>query len=142
MGVVDFAYYSGVYMGTEADAASFPAHCARAEDVIGALTRWADETKILSLPARIQTLYKKAICAQIDFFALNGVETINETGGSGGFTVGKVTVHGKQNSGGSSGGRAADAVSPQAVLYLEQTGLMNPHVATVGDARLFGGWWF
>ena len=138
MGVVDFAYYSGVYMGTEADAASFPALCARASDVIGALTRWADETKILSLPARIQTLFKKAICAQIDFFALNGVETINETG-SGGFTVGKVTVHGKQNSGGSSGGRAADAVSPQALIYLEQTGLMNPNVPTVGDIPFYGG---
>lgn len=138
MGVVDFEFYSGVYMGTEADAASFPALCARADDVIGALTRWADETKILSLPARIQTLYKKAICAQIDFFALNGVETINETG-SGGFTVGKVTVHGKQNSGGSSGGRMADAVSPQAVLYLEQTGLMNPNVPTVGVIPFYGG---
>lgn len=138
MGVVDFAYYSGVYMGKEADETSFPALCARASDVIGALTRWADETKILSLPARIQTLFKKAICAQIDFFALNGVETINETG-SGGFTVGKVTVHGKQNSGGSSGGRMADAVSPQALLYLEQTGLMNPNVPTVGDIPFYGG---
>lgn len=139
MGVVDYEFYSGVYMGKEADETSFPALCARASDVIGALTRWADETKIMSLPARIQTLYKKAICAQIDFFALNGVETINETGGSGGFTVGKVTVHGKQNSGGSSGGRAADAVSPQAVLYLERTGLMNPNVPTVGDIPFYGG---
>lgn len=138
MGVVDYEFYSGVYMGKEADETSFPALCARASDVIGALTRWADETKIMSLPARIQTLFKKAICAQIDFFALNGVETINETG-SGGFTVGKVTVHGKQNSGGSSGGRAADAVSPQAVLYLEQTGLMNPNVPTVGDIPFYGG---
>lgn len=138
MGVVNYEFYSGVYMGTEADAASFPALCARADDVIGALTRWADETKILSLPARILTLYKKAICAQIDFFALNGVETINETG-SGGFTVGKVTVHGKQNSGGSSGGRMADAVSPQAVSYLEQTGLMNPNIPTVGDIPFYGG---
>lgn len=141
MGVVDYAFYSGVYMGKEADETSFPALCARASDVIGAMTHWLDEAKIMSLPARILTLYKKAICAQIDFFALNGVETINETG-SGGFTVGKVTVHGKQNSGGYSGGRMAEAVSPQALLYLEQTGLMNPHVATVGDARLFGGWWF
>lgn len=138
MGVVDYAFYSGVYMGKEADETSFPALCARASDVIGAMTHWLDEAKIMSLPARILTLYKKAICAQIDFFALNGVETINETG-SGGFTVGKVTVHGKQNSGGSSGGRAADAVSPQAVLYLEQTGLMNPNVPTVGDIPFYGG---
>ena len=138
MGVVDYEFYSGVYMGKEADETSFPALCARASDVIGALTRWADETKILSLPARIQTLFKKAVCAQIDFFALNGVETINETG-SGGFTVGKVTVHGKQNSGGSSGGRMADAVSPQALIYLEQTGLMNPNVPTIGDIPFYGG---
>ena len=138
MGVVDYEFYSGVYMGKEADETSFPALCARASDVVGAMTHWLDEAKIMSLPARILTLYKKAICAQIDFFALNGVETINETG-SGGFTVGKVTVHGKQNSGGSSGGRMADAVSPQAVLYLEQTGLMNPNVPTVGDIPFYGG---
>ena len=53
MGVVDFEFYSGVYMGKVADETSFTALCARASDVIGALTRWADETKILSLPARI-----------------------------------------------------------------------------------------
>lgn len=138
MGVVDFQYYSAVYMGKEADETSFPALYARASDVIGAMTHWLDEAKIMSLPARILTLYKKAICAQIDFFALNGVETINETG-SGGFTVGKVTVHGKQNSGGSSGGRMADAVSTQALIYLEQTGLMNPNVPTVGDIPFYGG---
>ena len=125
-------------MGKEADETSFPALCARASDVVGAMTHWLDEAKIMSLPARILTHYKKAICAQIDFFALNGVETINETG-SGGFTVGKVTVHGKQNSGGSSGGRMADAVSPQALIYLEQTGLMNPNVPTVGDIPFYGG---
>lgn len=127
MGVVDFTFYRDVYKGTEADNASFPALCARAEDIVGALTHWADENKIVSLPAPIPMLYKKAICAQVDFFALNGVETVNDTGSSG-FTVGKVTVHGRQNSGG--GGRMAEAISPAAISYLEQTGLMNPQVQT------------
>ena len=40
--IVDYTYYSTVYMGTEADEASFPALCARAEDVIGAMARWQD----------------------------------------------------------------------------------------------------
>lgn len=133
MGVVDFTFYRDVYKGSEADNASFPALCARAEDVIGAAVHWADENKIVSLPAPIPTLYKKAICAQVDFFALNGVESVNETGSSG-FTVGKVTVHGRQTTGAS--GRMADAISPAAIAYLEQTGLMNPQVSTRD------GWWW
>ena len=38
--IVDFDFYTAVYMGQEADAASFPALCARASDVVGAMTRW------------------------------------------------------------------------------------------------------
>lgn len=133
MGVVDFEFYSTVYWGTDADQASFPALCARAEDIIGAVTHWAvDAETIGNLPALHQTLYRKAVCAQVDFFALNGIDSVNETS-SAGFTVGKVTVHGK--SGTSGGGAMSENLSPLAISYLEQTGLMNPQVPT------FGGWW-
>ena len=64
MGVVDYTFYTEVYMGTDVDETSFPALCARASDVIGAATHWVDETTISKLPATIQTLYKKAICAE------------------------------------------------------------------------------
>ena len=131
MGVVDFTFYSSVYMGTDADNASFPALCARASDVIGAVTHWADDAKILSLPPMLQTLYKKAVCAQIDFLSINGMDSLNETE-TGGFTVGKVTVHGKAST---AGGKMAESISPLAIAYLEQTGLMNPQVPT------FEGWW-
>ena len=131
MGVVDFTFYSSVYMGTDADQASFPALCARASDVIGAVTHWADDAKILSLHPAIQTLYKKAVCAQIDFLSINGMDSLNETA-TGGFTVGKVTVHGKAAT---AGGKIAESISPLAISYLEQTGLMNPQVPT------FEGWW-
>ena len=131
MGVVDFAFYSTVYGGTDADETSFPALCARASDVIGAVTHWVDDATILTLPALVQTLYKKAICAQVDFLAINGMDSLNETA-TGGFTVGKVTIHGKANS---AGGKLAESVSPMAVAYLEQTGLMNPNVACLE------GWW-
>ena len=131
MGMVDFGFYSTVYGGTEADEASFPALCARAADVVGALTHWADEAALTALPAIVQTLYRKAICAQIDYFAINGTEAVQETGDAG-FTVGKVTVQG--GSRGSGGGRMSGHISPMAVTYLEQTGLMNPQVNT------YGGW--
>ena len=131
MGVVDFTFYSTVYKGTEADSTSFPALCARASDVIGAVTHWVDEQDVLKLPEKLQTLYKKAICAQVDFLAINGTDSLNETA-SAGWTVGKVTVHGKQTNG---GGKMSESISALAVGFLEQTGLMNPQVPTLE------GWW-
>ena len=133
MGVVDFEFYSNVYGGTDADAHTFLALCARASDLIGAVTHWVDETKILTLPALHQMLYKKAICAQVDYLAINGTDSLNESGSSGGWTVGKVTVHG--DSGRSAGGKLSESISALAIGYLEQTGLMNPNV------MCFEGWW-
>lgn len=133
MGVVDYAFYTDVYKGTDADEVSFPALCARACDIIGAVTHWVvDETTITNLPALVQTLYKKAVCAQIDFLVINGTDSINESGNAG-FTVGKVTVHGKATS--ATGGKLSESISPLAIGYLEQTGLMNPQVPTLE------GWW-
>ena len=132
MGVVDYEYYSTVYMGTEATSASFPALCARASDIIGAVTHWVDDSTLDTLPELYQTLYKKAVCAQVDFLAINGLNAVNEIA-SAGFTVGKVTVHGKATS--SAGGALHESISPLAIGYLEQTGLMDPQVPTIE------GWW-
>lgn len=133
MSVVDFTFYTNVYMGSEADAASFPALNARASDLIGAMTRWAvDDTNITRLPAKVQELYKKAICAQVDALAINGTESLAD-GAANGFTVGKVTVQGRSAQ--QAGGRLAACVSALAVEYLEQTGLMNPAVPALD------GWW-
>ena len=126
---VDYAFYTGTYMGTEVDQTSFPALCARAEDVVGALTHWAVTPELFqTLPSSIQTLFRKAICAQVDYFAINGTEILADSG-NGGFTVGKVTVHAKSSA--YAGGSMKAAVGPMALAYLEQTGLMNPQVPTV-----------
>lgn len=128
--IVNFQYYTDVYMGSEADEASFPALFAHSSRMIAAMTRWqVTEENFSELHPLIQTQYRLAICSQIDFLALNGLESINDTGG-GGFTVGKVTVHAKQSS--ASGGAMSANISPAALLYLEQTGLMNPSVPVVG----------
>lgn len=129
--VVDFTYYSTVYMGTEVTAetsASFPALCARASDIVGAMTRWVDPA---TLDAWTLNLYKKAICAQVDFFAVNGLEAV--AGGDDlGWTVGKVSVSGKSGSDLKAMGVMAENLSPMVQLYLEQTGLMYPGVPVVG----------
>lgn len=132
MAIVNFAYYTGVYMGQEADESSFPALEARAEDVIGAMTRWqATEETIASLSAFQQTLVRKAICAQIDSFSVNGLDSI--AGGSErGWTVGKVHISGKSGDTLVRKGAMADYIAPMALLYLEQSGLMNPAVPVVG----------
>ena len=132
MGVVDWGFYHSVYMGNDVTEAEFPALCARACDVIGAVTHWVDESTIQTLPALHLLLYKKAVCAQIDFLSINGMDSLNETE-TGGFTVGKVTVQGKSSS--PNAGKLSESISPLAIAYLEQTGLMNPQVPTLE------GWW-
>lgn len=128
--IVDFAYYTGTYMGTEANEASFPALYAHASRVIGAMTRWqVTEENFATFPAFVQTLYRLAICSQVDFLSINGVESLNTTGGVG-FTVGKVRVDGYASA--RTGGALSASVSPAAVAYLEQTGLLYPAVPVVG----------
>lgn len=131
--IVDYSYYTDTYKGTEVDQTSFPTLNAHASRIIGAMTRWhVDETTIDNFPSMIQTLYRLAVCSQIDFLAINGVESLSD-GNNTGFTVGKVRVEGR--SGASAGGAMSASISPAAKSYLEQTGLMNPQVPTVD------GWW-
>ncbi len=130
--IVDFQYYTETYKGNEADETSFPALNAHASRVIANMTRWrVDEETIDQLPALVQTLYRLAVCSQIDFLAINGVDSMTDGEGSIGFSVGKVRVDGKAKA--SAGGGAMSAsVSPAAISYLEQTGLMNPAVPVAG----------
>jgi hypothetical protein len=141
MAIVDLAYYSTVYLGQEASDCDFPALEARAEDVIGAMTRWrATEDTIADLPPFQRTLVKKAVCAQVDYFAVNGLDVIASTSNGPGFTVGKVSVSGRSGSDLVRKGAMADYIAPMALAYLEQSGLMNPQVALAPDLPLVGGW--
>lgn len=139
--IVDFEFYSTVYMGSEVDEASFPSLSAKAEDVVGAMAHWAvSEDNLSILHPKILTLYKKAVCAQIDFFGLNGLESA--MGGTDrGFTVGKVSMSGKSGSDLVRKGAMVDSIAPMARMYLEQTGLMNPQVPTLPEMSIVGLWW-
>lgn len=128
--IVDFTYYYNVYMGQEADQASFPALCARASDVVGAMTRWVDTETLTEFQL---TLYKKAICAQVDYFAINGLDSVAGGNDGRGWTVGKVSVNnGRYGSQTEHSGAMSAHISPMVMLYLEQTGLLCPAVPVVG----------
>ena len=125
--IVDFTYYKDTYKGTEADATSFPALNAHASRVIGSMTRWqVTEENFGELPSLTQTLYRLAICSQVDFLSINGVDSISGGEDAVGFSVGKVRVDGRSKS--SAGGAMSASISPAAISYLEQTGLMYPGV--------------
>lgn len=134
MAVVDYEYYACTYIGdpavTEAD---FPRMEARAEDIINQLIRYKE------VPTMWQDAYKSAICAQIDYYAIYGIDLAAGGIASAGFTVGKVSVSGPSGAGMTG---AASMVAPAARAYLEQTGLMNPSVPVSGWPRpwLWGGW--
>lgn len=129
MAVVDYEYYISTYIGdpavTETD---FPRLEARAEDAVNALIRFR------AVPAQWEKQYQKAICAQVEYYAIYGIEAASAGLMENSFTVGKVSVTGGGASARSGG---ASMISPQAVAYLEQTGLLNPAVPVAGNR----GWW-
>ena len=129
MAAVTFDFYANTYHGDPAvTEAAFPRLEARAEDAVNALIRFR------AVPAQWETLYKKAICAQVEYYAIYGIEAASAGLMENSFTVGKVTVTGRGASARSGG---ASMISPQAVAYLEQTGLLNPAVSVAGNR----GWW-
>ena len=129
MAAVSYEFFKATYVGdpsvTETD---FPRLEARAEDAVNALIRFR------AVPAQWEKQYQKAICAQIDYYSIYGIEAASAGMMENSFTVGKVSVTGGGASARSGG---ASIISPQAVAYLEQTGLLNPAVPVAG-AR---GWW-
>ena len=129
MAAVSYEFFKATYVGdpsvTETD---FPRLEARAEDAVNSLIRFR------AVPAQWEKQYQKAICAQIDYYAVYGIEAASAGLMENSFTVGKVSVTGGGAAARSGG---ASMIAPQAVAYLEQTGLLNPAVPVAG-AR---GWW-
>jgi hypothetical protein len=132
MAIVTLEYYNETYIGETIAEADFPRAEARAERIIAQITHGrATAETFAALPAFQQAAVKEAICAQIEYYALYGVEVSISGKTADGWTVGKVRVDGGSSAAARTG--APTMVSPSAIAALEQTGLLNPHVATVGD---------
>lgn len=137
MAIVTYEYYTSTYYGEPIAETAFPRYDARAEEAITAITRGADYS---SLPSAFQELYKKAICAQVEYYVLQGLNVATEgASGGGSYTIGKISVSN------GSGNRASDfnaaymSIAPKARDLLEQTGLLGRSVATFSDT---GGRWY
>lgn len=132
MAIVTLSYYTDTYLGETIAAADFPRAEARAERLIAQITHGrATAATFAALPAFQQAAVTDAICAQIEYYALNGVDVSIAGETSNGWTVGKVHVNGSGNSKAATG--AASMVCPSAIAALELTGLLNPQVPTLGD---------
>lgn len=88
------------------------------------------ETNFATLPPSVQTAVQNAISAQINYYVLNGIDTSIDGAAPSDFTVGKVSVRGSGKSGG------ASMICHEAIAELEQTGLLNPQVGTIGSPLL------
>lgn len=138
MALVTLVYYKDTYYGETIAAADFPCYEARAEDLILGLIR-KTAAEAAALPEATRTAVQKAICAEIEYLWEYGI-TVATFGKSGsGFTVGKVSVQDGSSQGAAAGPRSM--IAPAVYVYLEQTGLLNPAVATAGEPPQVWGWW-
>lgn len=139
MALVTNEYYLSEYYGEPIATEDFPRYDARAEDaVLGYIMQ--TEEQVGFLPEDVQTLIKKAICAQIEYLWEYGI-TVASFGkeAGGGFTTGKVSVHAGSGSKVETGARSM--IAPAVLVYLEQTGLLGRQVETVGmPPRTMWGW--
>ena len=126
MAIVNYDYYTFTFYGETIAEDEFQKFAARAQDAILLLCRnRVTEENLEKLPPLHQEAVKKAICAQCEYLSLYGLDIANTGRTNGGFTVGKVTIQGNSN-GGLTGARSS--ISPLAISYLEQTGLLDPSV--------------
>lgn len=131
MAIVTLQYYKNTYLGEPIADADFPRAEARAERVITQITH-GRAANYAALPPVFQQAIQNAICAQIEYYAMYGIDVSISGKTSDGWTVGKVRVDGGA-SGAATG--AASMVCPSAIAELEQTGLLNPQVETLGEPR-------
>lgn len=137
MAIVTYEYYTGTYMGETIAAADFPKYEAKAERLITQITH-GRAANYAALPAFQQSAIQEAICGQIEYYTLMGLDVSIAGETSSGWTVGKVRVDGGSSSKASG---AVTMVSPSAIASLEQTGLLNPQVVTIGEPPQAGYPW-
>lgn len=134
MAIVSYEYYANTYCGEAIAECSFPQYANRATRQIINLTH-GRAANFAALPAFQQTAILNAICAQIEYLFLEGMEITVNGSSTGGWTVGKVRV----DKGGSSSAKVTGAptmICAGAIAELEQTGLLNPQVPTLGEPIL------
>lgn len=111
------AFYKDEYYGEPVDEADFPRLFVRAQETLEALTLG----RLYTVDESLMDHVKRALCAQIEYLHMMGVESATVGTSDGSFTTGHVSV-----SGGSSGGGESSAVTAcaRAQMHLFPTGLL------------------
>ena len=130
--IVDIAYYTDTYIGAPVPEALFPRVLARALSAVDTVTRRrVTEDNIANYPDDVQTAYRNAVCAQIEYLIYNGVEAANDGASSSDYTLGRISV--SNNAYASAQSKAGNRlVCAQSMTLLEISGLLNPSVPTFG----------
>ncbi len=136
MAYADYSYYTQRYIGEPVDETDFPRYEARAAEAIDSITRYQAADDFEKFDTLTQTLIKKAVCAQVEYYATNGVNLANDGFLVDNFSIGKFSA----NYGSGHGKDGQNSVCAKAISLLEQTGLLNRQVTTVGQPYLYGGW--
>lgn len=132
MAIVSYEYYAQNYCGETIAECQFPQYANRATRQIVNLTH-GRAANYAVLPAFQQTAIQNAICAQIEYLYIEGKEITVNGNSAGGWTVGKVRVDKGSNSNATG---ASSMICSGAIAELEQTGLLNPQVPTLGSPVL------
>lgn len=124
MAFVSEEYYNSTFMGLPIAAEDFARFEAWAERAVGALTRWKiTEDNFDGLPVWMQTAFKDSICAQMTYYAQEGIDVAIKGVSDKSFSVGKVSV---TNNKGVEGNKSM--IAPMVYSILGQSGLIGAHV--------------
>lgn len=137
MAIVDYNYYTGTYIGEPIAGDEFDRAEVKAERIINQIT-YGRAANYAALPTFQQQAIRDAVCAQVEYYALMGIDVSVNGAVSTGFTVGKVKVDGNAKV---SATGAGSMICAAAITALEQTGLMNPQVETLGEPSIVGYQW-
>lgn len=141
MAIVTYAYYTGTYLGEAVAESDFPQMEAKAERLIKQITH-GRAANFAALPAFQQEAIQEAICAQVEYYAIMGTDvSVNGDAGGNGWTIGDMHINGSSANVTKNVG-ASTMVCAAAVAALEQTGLLNPQIATLGEPFVTPWGWF
>ena len=126
MAYVTEEFYKDTWHGEELSPENFTKYNERAQIVIDTMTGYEiakTEKGLDDFSEFIQGQVRKAVCAQIDYIAVNGIETITTGEGNnaqdatiGGFHYGSKTA---------SSTKLSNVLAPLVVMLLEPTGLLT-----------------
>lgn len=128
---VDEEYYKNNYEGSPVKTEDFPRFSKRATDLIDAVTDYQiPKIGIDKFSESVQELIKKACCAQVEYYQIEGID-LDVTGNTQ--SGGSVSIGGFSYSGSvQSTSKQANRIAPGCLTYLEGTGLLRKRSVRIG----------